>query len=293
MSIRDLDERIERARSILMKVRAKRIRPGLDDKSLTSWNALMLKAYLDAYNVFKEEEFLKIALKSATFIVTRQRREDGGLFHSYKEGRTTINGFLEDYAFTCEAFIALYESTFDEKWLEIAKELLDYSIAHFFDSSSGMFYFTSILDPDLVARKMELHDNVIPASNSSMAKSLFRLGHYYNDQAYSKISIQMLNNVKRHMITYPSGYSNWGMLMLDNVSTFYEVAIVGKDAAKKRMELNDYYIPNKLYIGSNKESKLPLLQNKFVVGKSIIYVCVNKSCKLPVSEVAEAVKLLK
>ena len=293
ITVNDLDARITKAKNILMKLRDKRIRPGLDDKSLTSWNAIMLKAYLDAYNVFKEEDFLKVALKNADFIEKNQKRDDGGLFHSYKAGRTTINGFLEDYAFTCEAYISLYESTFDEKWLEIAKELLDYSIAHFFDHSSGMFYFTSILDPDLVARKMELNDNVIPASNSSLAKSLFRLGHYYYDTTYTRMAIQMLNNIKPHMATYPSGYSNWGMLMLDNVTTFYEVAIVGKEANKKRMELNDYYIPNKLYIGSYAESKLPLLQNKLVVGETIIYVCVNNACKLPVNEVAEAVKLLK
>lgn len=292
ITVEELLERLGKAKNILMKVRDKRVRPGLDDKSLTSWNALMLKAYVDAYSIFKEEGFLKVALKNANFIETRQRRDDGGLFHSYKGGRTTINGYLEDYAFTCEAFIALYESTFDENWLRSAKELLDYSIVHFYDNASGMFFFTSTLDPALVARKMEVNDNVIPASNSSLAKSLFRLGHYYNDETYTNKAIQMLNNVKQYMITYPSGYSNWGMLFLDNVSEFFEVAIVGKDANKKRMELNDYYIPNKLYIGSNKESKLPLLQNKFIVGETMIYVCVNKACKMPVSEVAEAVKQL-
>jgi len=292
ITIGELLERLKKSKSILMNARDKRVRPGLDDKSLTSWNALMLKAYVDAYMVFDDKNFLKAALKNADFIESMQSRKDGGLNHSYKDGRSTINGYLEDYAFTCEAYISLYECTFDEKWLKRAKDLVDYSIANFFNNFNGMFFFTSIKDPALVARKMEINDNVIPASNSSLAKSLFRLGHYYDDKTYTEKAVQMLNNVKQYMSSYPSGYSNWGILFLDNIFEFYEVAIVGKDANKIRMELNKYYIPNKLYIGSNKESKLPLLQNKFVAGETMIYVCVNKSCQLPVSEVGEAVKQL-
>jgi len=297
MTVNELLKEIGTAKKKLLTIREKRIRPGLDDKSLTSWNALMLDGLVRAYTVFNEPKFLKAALKNANFILTTVKRDDGGLFHSYKKGRTTINGYLEDYAFTIEAFIALYGATFDEKWLNTAKELMEYTIEHFYDlptgqagKTSGMFFFTSDLDKALIARKMEVNDNVIPASNSSIAKSLFMLGHYFDDENYNKISTQMLNNVKNYMSSYGSGYSNWGLLMLNKVSTFYEVAIVGKDADQKRAELNQYYIPNKMLIGSNKESSLPLLKNKYVNGETIIYVCINKTCKLPVSEVREAVK---
>jgi len=288
ISIEELDKKIVKSKKHLLKIREKRIRPGLDDKSLTSWNALMINGYVDAYSAFNEAKFLTTALKSANFLITTLRREDGGLLHSYKRGRTTINGYLEDYAFTIEAFLALYEVTFDEKWLHISRELMDYAIVHFLDKSSGMFYFTSDLDPPLVARKMEVNDNVIPASNSSIAKSLFILGHYFYDQKYNNMAIQMLNNVKQYMSSYPSGYSNWGMLMLHLTSEFYEVAVVGKNANEIRQELNASYIPNKLYIGAFKNSELPLLENKFVADKTMIYVCVNRACNLPVTDSKKA-----
>lgn len=293
ISVKELDEIISGSKEVLMKIRDTRIRPGLDDKSLTSWNALMLNAYADAYDVFGETSFLDEALKNAEFIVSTQLREDGGLNHSYKKGRSTINGYLEDYAFVIEGFIALYQSTFDEKWLTYSRELMDYSITHFFDESSGMFYFTSDIDPPLVDRTMELNDNVIPASNSAIAKSLYMLGHYYYKEAYTKKAIQMLNNVKIHMSSYPSGYSNWGMLMLHETFEFFEVAIVGKDAGMLRAEMDIEYHPNKLYIGARKNSTLPLLENKFVDRETMIYVCVNKACQLPVSESAGALQQLK
>lgn len=293
LSTVELSELLSRSKKTLMKIRDTRIRPGLDDKSLTSWNALMLNAYVDAYDIFGEPEFLEQALKNAEFIVTTQLSDDGRLNHSYKKGRSTINGYLEDYAFTIEAFIALYESTFDEKWLTFARKLMDYSIVHFYDESSGMFYFTSDMDPPLVARKMELSDNVIPASNSSIAKSLFMLGHYYYEETYTKKGIQMLNNVKNYMAKYPSGYSNWAMLMLHQTFEFFEVAIVGKDASLRRAEMNREYNPNKLYIGATKASDLPLLENKFVDRETMIYVCVNKACQLPVTKASEALQQLK
>ena len=170
---------------------------------------------------------------------------------------------------------------------------MDYSIVHFFDATTGMFYFTSDLDPPLVDRKMELNDNVIPASNSGIAKSLYLLGHYYYEDTYTKKAIQMLNNVKMNMSSYPSGYSNWGMLMLHETFEFFEVAIVGKNAGKIRAEMDAEYNPNKLYIGARKNSTLPLLLNKFVDRETMIYVCVNKACQLPVSEAPEALRQLK
>jgi hypothetical protein len=290
ISVEDLDKVLEKAKKILMKERDTRIRPGLDDKSLTSWNGLMIKGYVDAYMAFDEDKFLESALKTGNLISTMLIRDDGGLYHSYKKGRTTINGYLEDYSFIIESFIALYEATFDEKWLTLSRKLMDYTIEHFHDSNSGMFFFTSDLDAALIARKMEINDNVIPASNSSIAKSLFMLGHYFYVESYNKIAIQMLNNVKKHMDSYPAGYSNWGLLMLNLTNEYYEIAIVGKNASQKRQEMNVQYIPNKLYLGSVKDSKLPLLENKFVKGETMIYVCVNRACNLPVTEVAEALK---
>ena len=157
----------------------KRVRPRLDDKILTSWNALMLTGYIDAYNTFGEKKFLDRALQSAHFLSTKMMQPDYSLKRNYKNGKTSINVFLDDYSFTIEAFIDLYETTFDEHWLQLAQNISNYTIQHFYNLNNGMFFYTSATDEPLIARKSETSDNVIPASNSSMAKALYKLGTLY------------------------------------------------------------------------------------------------------------------
>ena len=293
ISISDLESKIKNWKKVLMGARDKRIRPGLDDKSLTSWNSLMLKGYIDAYMTFGVKHHLDIALKNGNFIVNTQMSEDGKLLHSYKDGRSTINAYLEDYSLTISAFIRLYEATFDTKWITYSEKLTEYAIAHFYDTKSGMFFFTSDLDPELVARKMEINDNVIPASNSVMSNSLFDLGTILGKDNYKEMSIKMLNNVKPDMDSYASGYANYATLMLKQVSPYYEIAIVGEDAHDKTMEMNTRYNPNTLFIGSFKESNLELLEGKYVEGTTMIYVCENKVCQLPTTEIKQALKQIK
>ena len=293
ISISDLESKIKNWKKVLMGARDKRIRPGLDDKSLTSWNSLMLKGYIDAYMTFGVKHHLDIALKNGNFIVNTQMSEDGKLLHSYKDGRSTINAYLEDYSLTISAFIRLYEATFDTKWITYSEKLTEYAIAHFYDTKSGMFFFTSDLDPELVARKMEINDNVIPASNSVMANSLFDLGTILGKDNYKEMSIKMLNNVKPDMDSYASGYANYATLMLKQVSPYYEIAIVGEDAHDKTMEMNTRYNPNTLFIGSFKDSNLELLEGKYVEGTTMIYVCENKVCQLPTTEIKQALKQIK
>lgn len=276
----------------LLAERNKRAKPRLDDKTLTSWNALMLKGYVDAYRVLGDKSYLEAAEKNANFIINTQLREDGGLNHNYKDGKSTINGYLEDYAATIDAFLALYESTLDEKWLTTARDLANYSFDHFYDDTSKMFFFTSNSDASLVSRSIEYRDNVIPASNSIMAKNLFKLSHYFDNEHFSKTAMTMLNNVKPEMSEYPSGYSNWFDLMLNYTNPFYEVAVVGKDAKQKIEEINAHYLPNKLLVGSTTENNLPLLLNRYNPQDTFIYVCVNKACKLPVTKVEEALELM-
>lgn len=278
---------------LLLKQRALRDRPRLDDKTLTSWNALMLKGYVDAYRVLGNDDYLKTALKNANFIINNQLREDGGLNHNYKDNKSSINGYLEDYATTIDAFIALYEITLNDKWLLTARDLTNYAFDHFFDDTNKMFYFTSNEDKSLVSRTIEYRDNVIPASNSIMAKNLYKLSHFFSNTHYYKIATTMLNNVKPEMQEYGSGYSNWLDLMLNYTNPFYEVAIVGPLVSEKVSELNKTYIPNKLIVGSKTESNLTLLENRYVENETLIYVCVNNACKLPVSEVNKAINLLK
>ena len=288
ISIEELEKTIEACKKQLLPIREKRIHPGLDNKIITSWNALMLKAYIDAYNVFDEQHFLDVAMKNVNFLIQNSFVKNQ-LLHLAKSNQK-INGFLEDYAFIIEALIALYETTLDEKYLHKANDLMKYTIEHFQDKNSGMFYFTSDEDKALITRKMELSDNVIPASNSSIAKSLFVLGHHFESEEWVFMSKKMLNNMLSEIENYGPGYSNWAILLLYFSLPFYELAIVGKSVDEKRKNLNKHYHPNRIFAGSATESSLPLLKNRFVKDETLFYVCKNKTCLQPVKEVEEALK---
>lgn len=292
LSVSELENKKNSWKDILDSERKKRAKPRLDDKTLTSWNALMLKGYVDAYRVLNDETYLNIAIKNATFLKSNQLRSDGGLYHSYKNGKSSINGYLEDYATCIEAFLALFENTLNPKWLYTCRDLANYTLDHFYDGESNMFFFTSDEDTKLVSRSIEYRDNVIPASNSIMAKNLFKLSHYFDNEHFHKIAMTMLNNVKPEMLDYPSGFSNWYDMMLNYTHPFYEVAIVGKDANTKIKQLNEYYRPNKILVGSTAESNLALLENRYKPDKTLIYVCVNKACKLPVGKIDDALKCI-
>ena len=286
----DLQSKILTWKAKLSNVRNARERPRTDDKVLTSWNALMLKAYVDAYRVLDEQSYLDKAIKNGIFIREKQINEDGSLFHNYKNGKSTIEGFSEDYAHTIAAFIELYQATFDEQWLNTAKELMDYSISHFLNKESRMFYFTSNNATNLIARKTEVLDNVIPSSNSVLAENLFKLGHYYSNKRYSDLAKQMLSNVNEDIENVPTGYTNWLVLYLNYANPYYEVSISGLDAHTKLKELDSSYVPNILISGAKKISDLPLLQNKFIEDETYIYVCVNGTCKMPVKNTEKALK---
>src|SRR5690606_10587912 len=238
-------------------------KPRLDDKTLTSWNAMMLKGYIDAYKVFGDDEYLETALKNASFISEKQLQKNGQLFHTYKNGKSSINGFLEDYAFTTEAFIDLYQVTLDEKWLDLSKGMTEYAKSNFFDMEKNMFYFTSKKDPAVVTRNFEYHDNVVPASNSVMAKNLFVLSKYYEETGFDKISHQMLKNILNEIEVYPSGFSNWLDLLSNYQNDFFEVVVVGNEASEKIRELNRNYLPNIIIAGSESENDRAVFKNRF------------------------------
>lgn len=287
----ELLDKLEVAKEKLFTARAVKIRPGLDDKILTSWNALMLKGYADAYLAFGEEHFLKVATRNALFI-EKNLRDGHRLNRNYKEGRASINAFLDDYALLADAYLTLYRATLEPAWLERAKGLVDYTLEHFFSEEKKMFFYTSDQDPALIARKMEVTDNVIPASNSVLANVLFDMSHLFDEKNYRAISTQMLHNIKNDMSRYGSGYSNWGILMLKHLKPYYEVVIAGTEAEAKARKFDQHYLPNVLLVAAKKEKKeqLPLLEYRFVEGATRIYVCRNMACQLPVDEVAKALE---
>nr|WP_320120313.1 thioredoxin domain-containing protein [uncultured Marinifilum sp.] len=290
LTLEQFEQKISQANMILLKHRAQRVKPGLDDKSLTSWNSLMIKGYIDAYKAVGEEKYLKRATKAAEFIQNYLLKEDGGLNRNYKDGFSKINGFLDDYSFTIEAFIALYQASFNEDWLIKANNLCEYVLLHFSDENSGMFYYTSDENPDLIARKMELSDNVIPSSNSSMAKCLYLLGVYLGKEKYIVRSKQMLNNVLDRLIKMPAYHSNWGQLFFWLANKSCEIVICGKNAITNKRKIESLFLPNVIIAGSQQESNLPLLRNRYVTDKTVFYLCENKTCKLPFTNVEDLLR---
>lgn len=283
-----LANKLELVKSKLLAHRERRIRPGLDDKILTSWNMLMIEAYLDAYIALGDEQYLQVAEQQMKFIFTNLITKDKGLFHLHKDGKSSINAYLEDYAFSISALLKMYESTFDESYIYQAETLMNYSLKHFLDEESGMFWFKSNKDKQLIAKKQENSDNVIPASNSVMAHNLFLLSKLTYNQEFEKTGKQMLSNILPH-IEYGQSYSNWLRLYLYETYPFYEIAATGKNFRKLTTVLRKTYIPNKLILGAENKSDLPLLENKFLEEETI-FVCQNKACQLPVNTVADAIK---
>jgi uncharacterized protein YyaL (SSP411 family) len=289
----ELGSKIKTLRQKVFDVRSERIRPGLDYKILASWNGLMLKGLCEAYRAFDKPEYLELALKNAGFILDNMIATDGRLSRIYKGpfiAAATGNGtaFLDDYANIIDAFIALYEVTFDEQWLNKAKELAGIAIDNYYDRENGVFFYTAADDEQLIARKSEVMDSVIPASNSVMAQNLQKLGHFFDSDHYLEISSRLLAGVAPQMARYGSSYSNWAMLMLNEVFGLNEVAITGNEYEATRIELEKNYIPNKIVLGGKKGS-LPLLQGR-IAENTRIFVCKDKTCGLPSENIHDALK---
>ena len=200
-------------------------------------------------------------------------------------------GFLDDYAFTCAAYTALYEASFDETWLYRAKNLADQAISLFYEAEEASFYYTSSNAETLIARKKsEIMDNVIPGSVSCIVRQLFKLGLMFDEQRYTEIAEQVFANVYPHIKSYGSAYSNWAIQLLELQAGVWEVALTGTDALTWRKELDKTYIPNKVTLGGTK-STLPLLEHKEGV-ESKAYLCQQKTCSLPQTSIAQIIELI-
>ena len=292
MSLSDFNSLILNARNLLRQNRKKRIAPSLDDKILVSWNALMLQGYLDAYFAFGKSEYLETALRTGNFLAQNFIQPKGRLWRSFKDGRAGIDGFLEDYALLSRAYIHLYQATFDIGWLEKATELAEYALTNFSDKETGLFYYTSIDADDLIMRRRETADNVMPSSNAVMAEVLFMLGEYYGNKEYQRRSELMLSMMVPNMTTAGPYYARWANLMGMMTYMPYEVAVVGQDALEKSRMMQKFYLPTAMFMGGAQEN-LPLLENKSVPNRTIIYVCRNRICKFPEEEPENAIKQMR
>ncbi len=275
--------------TILIKEREKREKPSLDTKILTSWNALTLQGLIDAYKVFGDDTFKEKAINNAMQLKKNGINSENELLRSLGKDHKKIDAYLEDYALLIHAYIALYQITFDESWLQLSKQLMAYTQQNFFNSEQGYFNYTNSKKTHLIATNIELDDAVIPSSNSVMCKNLLYLGHYFGDENYLKLSKDMLHNLLPKIEKYPNAYGNWLDVYANYAFPFYETAICGKDAIQKAKEFHSSkYLPYSLTCGSTSSSELPLLKNRFDPTKTLLYVCVNKSCKLPTESVSIA-----
>ena len=292
IDIADLDERYSSSLKKLAIARANRIRPGLDDKILASWNGLLIKGLTEAYRAIGDENIRTLAVNAGEFIAQKMT-VDGRLLHTYKNGKASITGFMEDYAAVIEGYIGLYQITFEEKWLTLANELTRYTISNFYDHSEGYFSFTDADGEKLIARKKELFDNVIPASNSIMAHNLHYLGMMLDQKDYIKYSEEMLSKMRKILLADVQWATNWAALYCLKASPTAEIAIIGEDFESLRKDLDRFFIPNKIVMGTDSSSNLPLLVNRSDMnGKTAIYVCYDKTCQLPVTTVEDALDII-
>lgn len=286
---------LKKIKTELFQTRSKRERPALDDKVLTSWNAMMLKALVQTYKAFGRSEDLQLAEQNTEFLLKTMKTKDGRLFRNYKNGKASISGFLDDYAFLVEALIELYQVTFSKEYLDNARDLAEICIEDFQDDRSGLFFYTSNKGEQLIAKKIEINDNVIPASNAVLAKSLFLLGRYFDEESYTKTSEHMLAQVKTKLHKSGPYHAAWQILAGWMTHPFYEVAIMGEDAQDFALEMQRHYKANAIYLGGSSEN-LDLLKGKkpseSAKSKTLIYVCVHKSCQQPMTNPKDALALL-
>ena len=285
---------LQRAKRKLFHARELRSRPATDKKVLTSWNALMISGYVDAYRAFGRDEYLNTALKAANFLDEKLTRNDGGLWRSlYGEGRG-IEGLLDDYAYLARAYLSLYEVTFDTAWLERARGLADFALEHFYDPHTGMVFYTSDRVSELAVRMVDIADQALPSSGSVLADVLFRLGTYYQADDYTASARESAGLMfSQRVATALHFHANWARLVgVWMVHHPFEVAVTGPDAREMSLLIQREYHPLAIHLGGN-TAALPLLKDKHIEGQNIIYVCRDRVCKLPVRHVSEALRQLR
>lgn len=276
----------------LLEIREQRIKPGLDDKILTGWNAMMITGLLDAFHAFGEPRFLGIAVLNIRFL--EKNLVDGNqVFRSFKGKRGSTEGFLEDYAYLIQAYLKLYQANFNEQWIDRATALTEYVLKNFYDEKESFFFYTSSQSEKLIARKKEIFDNVIPASNGVMVQNLFQLGTILDRDDWKTMAVEMTESLSHLISEEPNYMSNWGIALTEMRAGLAEVVFAGPSGLGLKHQFRKSYQPFTIVMGSDKPSRLPLLQGKTETDTDLIYVCYDKTCKLPVHDTDSALKQLK
>jgi len=281
-------------RRALYEARAKRVWPGLDDKRLTSWNALTISALAEAGAVLEREDYLDAARACADFIWEEMQDAEGTLLRTYKDGRAHLNAYLEDHAFLLEALLTLYEATFDPRWFERARSLADTMIAHFADPERGGFFSTSDDHESLIARRKEIGDHPIPSGNSSAALGLLRLAALTGERGYGQAAEGVFRLFAGPASQHPEAFAHLLRAIDFHLAPTKEVALVGDDLAELAALVRSKFRPHLVLAGGAEGSEAPeLLANRPAIdGKSAAYVCENFACRQPVAGTRELADLL-
>jgi len=294
LDVDDLKADLAKARAKLFAERDKRVYPGLDDKILLDWNALMCSAHAQAYMALGKEEYRETAVRNLNFLLDKMQQPDSeALFHTYKNGQAQYDAFLNDYAYLIEALIDVYHITFDTTFLAKAETFVEFVLAHFLDKATNLFYFTSEKQSDIVLRKKDLYDSAVPSGNSTMVRNLQRLGILLGKEDWKELAQEMLLALQTSVERYPSSFARWAQGMLAEVQGWQEVAIVGNDAKALAKALNAKYLPNKVVMASvTPTSDYPLLDGKAADEATLIYVCKDYACQRPVKSLEEAMEMM-
>lgn len=275
----------------LKQYRSNRIRPGLDDKQLSAWNSLMVKGLCDAYKYLGTVEYKNLAIQIVESLCSNMYK-DSVLYRSFKNNEVKVPGFLDDYAFFIQALLHVYEISSNEKYFDLANEILSITNQEFYDSTSGMYWYTSNSSENLVARKQEYYDSVIPSSNAVMMHNLKQFYTYTSNVKFEHMADDMVNNIVPIMKKYPPSFSLWANYILTMKFAEIEIIITGKDSEKLYKEITKHYLPNVLFSYADVAKSNALHLNRYSNEKTQIYVCKNKSCNLPVITVEEAIALI-
>ena len=276
----------------LYEVRADRVWPGLDDKRLTSWNALMLAALAEAGAVLERPDYLDAARGCADFILTELRDESGRLLRTWKDGQAKLNAYLEDHAYLLEALVTLYEATFEPRWFAEARALADTMIERFADGERGGFFETSSDHEQLVARRKDLEDHPIPSGNASAAYGLLRLAALTGEHEYEKRALGVFRLLHPIAARHPQAFAHLLQGLDFHLASVKEVALVGPGREPLERTVRSRFRPHLVLAGGEPDG-VPLLEGREPVdGRAAAYVCEHFACQRPVTEPEELEALL-
>jgi hypothetical protein len=278
----------------LYDARKERVWPGLDDKRLTAWNALMIAALADAGAVLDRADYVDAAVGCAEFVLRDLRDPGGRLLRTYKDGEAKLNAYLQDHAFLVEALIVLYEATFDRRWFTAAREIADTMIERFGDDERGGFFETSSDHEHLVARRKDLEDNPIPSGNSSAAYGLLRLGALTGEHEYEKRAVGIFRLLHKLMPQHPQAFPHLLQALDFHASSVKEVALAGDRDGVAALErvVRSRFRPHLVLAGGEPDG-VPLMEGREPVdGRAAAYVCERFACQRPVTEPDELEALL-